>query len=86
MKIIVRKPTSKETILASTWPIWTKRVSRFPWHYDEKETCLILEGEATVTTDNGKVNFKSGDFIIFPKGLDCVWRITRKIKKHYKFD
>ncbi len=26
------------------WGIWTREVSRFPWHYDESETCYFLEG------------------------------------------
>ena len=21
------------------WPIWTKEASKFPWSYDESETC-----------------------------------------------
>jgi hypothetical protein len=28
---------------ARDWPIWTCGVSRFPWTYDEQETCLLLE-------------------------------------------
>ncbi|PIU19338.1 MAG: cupin, partial [Elusimicrobia bacterium CG08_land_8_20_14_0_20_59_10] len=47
MKIEIRKPTENERKAASSWPIWTKEVSSFPWHYDEKETCLILDGEVT---------------------------------------
>ena len=27
------------------WPIWTCEVSEFPWQYDVKESCLILDGE-----------------------------------------
>ena len=26
------------------WPIWTCEPSEFPWSYDERETCYILEG------------------------------------------
>jgi hypothetical protein len=28
---------------ARDWPIWTCGVSRFPWTYEEQETCLLLE-------------------------------------------
>ncbi len=42
-----------KTLDVDRWPIWTKEVSEFPWSYDECETCLILEGEVTVTWDGG---------------------------------
>lgn len=69
-----------------SWPIWEKEVSRFDWHYDDTEECLILEGEVTVETKDGKkVNFARGDFVTFPKGLSCVWQIKQPVRKHYNF-
>ncbi len=69
-----------------SWPIWEKEVSRFDWHYDSTEMCYILEGEVTVeTTDGKKVSFGSGDFVTFPRGLDCIWDIKKSVKKHYSF-
>ena len=85
MKIEIRKPTENEKKAASSWPIWTKEVSSFPWHYDEKETCLILDGEVTIKAGNEEVSFKGGDYVIFPEGLDCVWNIKKAVSKHYKF-
>ncbi|MFA6435374.1 MAG: cupin domain-containing protein [Elusimicrobiales bacterium] len=85
MKIEVRKPTESEGRAAASWPIWEKEVSSFPWRYDEKETCLILEGEVIVEAENEKVSFKSGDYVVFPKGLDCTWKIKKVVRKHYKF-
>jgi len=85
MKIEVRKPTENEKKEASAWPVWTKEVSSFPWHYDEKETCLILDGDVTVAAGGEKVSFKGGDYVIFPEGLDCTWNIKKAVRKHYKF-
>jgi len=86
MKALVRKPTDSEKKECSKWPTWEKEVSEFPWEYDEKETCLILNGEATVTNETGeKFTFKAGDYVIFPSGMKCTWKITKDIKKHYKF-
>lgn len=85
MKIEVRKPDGNEQKAASSWPIWTKEVSSFPWHYDEKETCLIIEGEVTVEAGGERVSFKGGDYVIFPEGLDCVWNIKKAVRKHYRF-
>ncbi len=70
----------------SSWPIWGKEVSKFDWHYDDKETCYLLKGKVTVTAKDGQsVNFGAGDLVVFPKGLSCVWDIREAVKKHYKF-
>ncbi|MBE0637897.1 MAG: cupin domain-containing protein [Bacteroidales bacterium] len=67
------------------WPIWEKEVSRFDWKYDSTEECLIIEGEAIVTTEEGEVIIKSGDFVTFIEGLQCVWDVKQPIQKHYNF-
>lgn len=85
MKPTIRKPTEKEKAECARWPIWEKEISEFPYEYDEKETCLILDGEVTITTEEGNFNFKAGDYVIFPQGLKCTWKITKDVRKHYKF-
>lgn len=86
--IKVEKPTEEKLkkLKVRTWPIWEKEVSEFPWNYDEKETCYILEGEVEVTQENGTpVRFGKGDLVIFEQGLKCKWNITKAVRKHYKF-
>lgn len=85
MKPKIKKPTDKEIAEAKSWPIWEKEESIFPWEYDTKETCLILEGKAIVKTSDGEVEFGKGDYVEFPLGLQCSWEIKRKIRKHYAF-
>ena len=87
MKIEIRKPTKEESdrVKSEHWGIWTKEVSEFPWSYDERETCLIIEGEVTVTFEGGSVKFGKGDFVVFPEGLECTWKITKPVRKYYKF-
>jgi uncharacterized cupin superfamily protein len=68
------------------WPIWTKEASEFPWTYDETETCYLLEGEVTVTGPDGETaSFGKGDLVTFPEGLSCTWKISKDVKKHYRF-
>ena len=67
------------------WPIWTCEVSEFPWKYDVEESCLILKGEVSVAAGLDTVQIKKGDFIIFPKGLSCIWKVTKPVRKHYQF-
>lgn len=84
--IEVRKPTAKEKSEAKKLPIWEKETSSFEWEYTEKESRLIIQGKAKVREENGtEVEFGPGDFVVFPKGLKCVWTIKENLKKHYKF-
>jgi len=86
MSVEIRKPTDEEKREARSWPIWTKEVSEFPWHYDERETCLLLEGEVTVIDEQGRsLSFGAGDLVVFPSGMSCTWRITKAVRKHYRF-
>jgi uncharacterized cupin superfamily protein len=85
---VVHNPQAKELEKrgVGTWPIWEKEVSEFPWHYDETETCYLLEGDVTVTTEGGKpVRFGKGDLVTFPAGMSCVWTVHQPVRKHYKF-
>ncbi|MFH1837868.1 MAG: cupin domain-containing protein [Candidatus Omnitrophota bacterium] len=69
-----------------SWPIWEKEISLFDWSYGEKETCYIIEGNAVVTSDDGKekIEFGPGDLVTFQEDLICKWQIKEPIKKHYK--
>lgn len=85
MNISVTKPTPEQIADMNTCPVWSCEPSSFDWSYSSQETCLILEGEATVTFDGGSATFATGDYVVFPKGLTCVWNVNKKIKKHYRF-
>lgn len=85
MEIIVRKPTDAEVADMKTKPVWGCEVSEFDWHYDSQETCLLIEGEVTVTHENGSASFGAGDLVVFPKGMSCVWKVTKPVKKYYFF-
>lgn len=85
MEIIVRKPTDAEKAHMQTNPTWGCEVSEFDWFYDSEEHCLLLEGEVTVTFAGGEASFGAGDYVILPKGMRCVWKVTKPVKKHYEF-
>ncbi|MBF0186440.1 MAG: cupin domain-containing protein [Magnetococcales bacterium] len=70
-----------------SWPIWEKEISTFPWTYDATETCYFLEGDVTVTTDDGEsVTMGKGDLVTFPAGMSCTWDIRQPVRKHYTFE
>ena len=50
---IIKQRLSEEEIDEKgirNWPIWTCEISEFDWEYNERESCLILEGEIEVST------------------------------------
>ena len=85
--VSIHKPTATEleNLGVLSWGIWEKEVSDFDYHYDSTEECFFLEGEVTIVTKNGEYLIRKGDFVTFPKGLDCKWHITDAVKKHYRF-
>jgi hypothetical protein len=75
-----------QSLGVSSWGIWTKEVSKFPWTYDEQEMCYFLEGDVVVTPNGGEpVQIGKGELVTFPAGLSCTWDIRAPVRKHYKF-
>lgn len=87
MKIEVKKMSENDLkdMGVFSWPIWEKEESQFDWSYSDKESCYLLEGDVDVWTEHGNVHFEKGDFVVFPKGLNCIWKIHKAVKKHYNF-
>tara|TARA_Y100001970_G_scaffold216522_1_gene265005 strand:+ start:8083 stop:8355 length:273 start_codon:yes stop_codon:yes gene_type:complete len=88
LKISIKSPCSASTIIKygiKNWPIWECEPKIFDWFYKEKETCLILQGEAIIKASGEIFQIRSGDLVIFPAGLNCTWEVNKAIKKHYRF-
>jgi len=82
----IKKPEKSDLARrsVSTWPIWEKEVSEFPWSYDRSETCYFLRGQVIVTPDGGEpVEIGRGDLVTFPAGMTCTWKILKPVEKHY---
>ncbi len=87
MEVKIRKLSDEElrNLGVEDWPMWKKEVSEFDWYYDTNEDFYVLEGEVEVTTDDGKTyRFGEGDFVTFPKGMKCTWKVLKPIKKKYR--
>ena len=87
MKIIIEKPGEDKLkqLDVYSWGIWECEPSTFDWHYDDRETCYLLEGKVTVVAGDQTVHLEKGDLGIFPKDMNCTWTVHEKVKKHYKF-
>jgi len=86
MKITIKKPSEQEQAEMQKLPTWGCGVSKFDWYYDQEETCLLLEGEVEVICSGESTYCAAGDMVTFPKGMACVWNVTKPIKKHYMFN
>jgi uncharacterized cupin superfamily protein len=79
-------PAMLQSLGVTSWPTWGCEISTFPWTYDEQETCLLLEGDVTVTPEGGEpVRFGAGDLVVFDAGLSCTWQVHAHVRKHYRF-
>jgi len=75
-----------QSLGVSSWPTWGCEISTFPWTYEQQETCLLLQGDVTVTPDGGEpVRFGAGDLVVFDAGLSCTWEVHAPVRKHYRF-
>ena len=87
MNIEINKLSENEIVDRGirSWPIWACDTSQFDWKYENTESCYLLEGEVEVTSEFETVQFSSGDFVVFPKGLKCHWKVRTPVRKHYSF-
>ena len=83
MKIIIIKNKTISNYIS--WPVWECEPSKFNWEYEQEEHCFIIEGSAKITAGSSFVKIAKGDYVIFPKGLSCSWKIDSTIKKYYTF-
>lgn len=85
--IKVERPDEKrlQELGVRQWPVWTKEPSEFPWHYGEREMCFFLDGEVDVESGGKTTRVGAGDLATFPQGMDCVWKVRKAVRKHYKF-
>ncbi|XP_020252951.1 uncharacterized protein LOC109830183 [Asparagus officinalis] len=90
IKVERNPPESKLAELGvRNWPKWGCPPSKFPWTYTAKEKCYLLEGKVKVYPQghgNEYVEIGAGDFVEFPKGMNCTWDVSVAVDKHYMFE
>lgn len=88
MRIEIERPDQEELEEAGVfdWPVLEYDEDKFDWFYDKTEHCYIIEGEANIVSEFDALTVKPGDYLIFPAGLECVWDVQSKIRKHYSFE
>jgi hypothetical protein len=70
--------------LKVTHGVWSCTAGSFSWDFAWDEFAMILEGEVTITPEDGEaVTLREGDFINFPLGLKTTWVVPEFIKKTF---
>ncbi len=67
------------------WSSWSCEPSSFDWHYIDKETAYVFEGDVIVTANGEDTHITPNTLVVFPKDMDCVWKVNKRINKVYKF-
>lgn len=67
-----------------TQGVWDCSAGRFSWDFTWDEFVMVLEGEVTITPENGEpFTLRAGDFCHFPLGLKTVWQVDKYIRKTF---
>ena len=67
-----------------TQGVWDCSAGRFTWEFAWDEFVMVLEGEVTITPENGEsFTLRTGDFCHFPLGLKTVWQVDNYIRKTF---
>ncbi len=89
-QIIDGNPTARIWIAAQspdlkvTQGVWDCTTGKFSWDYTWDEFIMALEGEATITFEEGdSVTLREGDFIHLPVGVKSQWHVPEYFKKTF---
>ncbi|MFH1007648.1 MAG: cupin domain-containing protein [Candidatus Latescibacterota bacterium] len=67
-----------------THGVWDCTAGRFNWEFTCDEFVMILDGEVTITPENGDAfTLRTGDLCYFPAGLKTLWQVDRYVKKTF---
>jgi len=74
--------TDDKGVLAGVWECapCKEEIDSYPVH----EMMTVISGSVTLTNKNGNSEtFTAGDVFFIPKGTQCTWHITEKLRKYY---
>lgn len=64
--------------------IWQSTPGKWKTFYDEWEYCLILDGYAIITEDDGtEHHLRKGDRFFMRPGLSGTWEVVETVTKDY---
>ncbi len=86
--VVSGRPTARNAVLARSADrtaltmLWDCSAGRFRWVYDQDETIHVLEGAATLTLEDGRVErLQPGVVVFFPAGTTALWEVDGYVRK-----
>jgi hypothetical protein len=83
-------PVARGTILTQSADkkvssgLWTCEPGKFEWTFGWDEFVHVLEGEFTITEEDGaSYTLSAGDMAHFPIGLKTDWHVKQPVKKFF---
>ena len=65
--------------------VWTCEPGSFRWDYTWDETIYFIEGEATITDQDGNsVTCRGGDMFFVSAGTRSTWEVTAPMRKVFR--
>ena len=55
----------------------------FPGRIQYRNHVIYWKVRFEVNTETGTIFFGKGDYVVFPKGISCTWKVLEPVKKHY---
>ncbi|MFN0195662.1 MAG: cupin domain-containing protein [Planctomycetaceae bacterium] len=88
--ILEGKPQARGTVLLQSPDqklssgFWSCTAGRFNWIFSWDEFVHILEGEVSITQENGPtITLKAGDSAHFPCGAKTEWLVPKYVRKFF---
>lgn len=86
--ILEGSPEARGTVLVQSADklvssgLWSCTAGSFRWEFGWDEFVYVLEGEVTITEEDGKsYTLQPGDTAHFPLGLKTRWNVPKFVKK-----
>lgn len=67
------------------WDVWEKDASESEWSYTVEEHCFVERGSARIIHHGATLDVREGDYVVFPVGMTCTWKVPGPLTVRYAF-
>jgi hypothetical protein len=67
------------------WDVWEKDASESECSYTMEEHCFVERGSARIIHRGATLDVREGDYVVFPVGMTCTWKVAGPLGVRYAF-